>query len=44
MTEGKGDDITVAVVVSEVNMVDKKKDWMIDSSVSRHICSNRTIL
>ena len=35
----KGDDI-IAAVVSQVNMVTNSKNWVVDSSVTRHICAN----
>ncbi|KAL5787945.1 hypothetical protein ACOSP7_004894 [Xanthoceras sorbifolium] len=35
------DDVIVVVVVSEVNIVDaQKKDWVIDSGATKHICGD----
>ena len=41
MIEGKGDDIIAAVVVSDVNMVNRRKDWVIVSGATRHIYNNK---
>ena len=35
----EGDDIIVAVL-SQANMVTNSKNWVVDSSVTRHICAN----
>ena len=35
----EGDDILV--VVSQANMVTNSKNWMVDSSATRHICANK---
>ncbi|XP_031268527.1 uncharacterized protein LOC116126971 [Pistacia vera] len=37
----EGDDVIVAVVVSQVNMVAEKKEWIIDSRATKHICGDR---
>lgn len=42
MAEGEGDEIIATVVVSEMNMVDGHKNWVIDSGATRCICSNKT--
>ena len=31
----------IAAVISQVNMVAEKKEWVIDSGSTRHICGNR---
>ena len=36
----EGDDIIV-VVVPQANMVNNSKNWVVDSSATRHICANR---
>ncbi|KAH6775582.1 multidrug resistance-associated protein 10 [Perilla frutescens var. hirtella] len=36
------DDIVVAVVV-EVNLVENKKDWVLDTGASRHFCGNKEL-
>lgn len=41
MIEGKGDDIIATIVVSDVNMVNGRKDWLIDSGATRHIYNNK---
>ena len=35
----EGDDI-IAAVLSQANMVTNSKNWVVDSSVTRHICAN----
>ena len=36
----KGEDIIVVVVVSQANMVTNSKNWVVDSSATRHIYVN----
>lgn len=37
----EGEDVIIAVVVSEVNVIAGNKDWVIDSRATRHICGNK---
>ncbi|XP_031247862.1 uncharacterized protein LOC116105594 [Pistacia vera] len=37
----KGDDVIAVVVVSQVNMIAQKKEWIIDFEAIKHICGDR---
>ncbi|XP_031255123.1 uncharacterized protein LOC116113113 [Pistacia vera] len=37
----EGDDVIAAVVVSQVNMIAEKKEWIIDYGATKHICGDR---
>ncbi|CAN1762183.1 Retrovirus-related Pol polyprotein from transposon TNT 1-94 [Linum perenne] len=43
LTEDTKEPTIFAAVVSEINLVDNRVDWIVDSGASKHFCSNKSL-